>query len=359
LWSTAESIPPGNISGGGVTNFGAGGGGRYWVTVQNDAAPGETPTADTNGILVITSTGVGRNGATATAEVSVSTQTFPSILINGRARVRGNLSVKGTGGILHANNTLDVGGSPCADQYFSSSANIISPNNLKGAGCLGTGFNRPYQPIIPPPIYNIRNDFYRKADYIFGAFGTRAGKVYDFSGPGGTEKMLYNGNATGGTWVVGNSKWIWDPIMRQWMHTGDELPDGTYYSEGNFDIRGSFGTSSFPTKATFVAEGYIFVGGNKATLVPKYENYFLIAGSDLILKGNMLSISGELEAQGIVYAHHQIDFIGAAKVSGVVIAANQADTNSVGCNCNPVPLSSDGFMIVNGSAYRNIQRRIL
>ncbi|MEO6588243.1 MAG: pilus assembly PilX N-terminal domain-containing protein, partial [Pyrinomonadaceae bacterium] len=210
LWATSESIPAGNASGGGVTNFGAGGVGRYWVAVKNDTATGETPTTDNNGVLVITSTGLGRNGASATVEVSVSMQNFPAILINSKARVAGNLSVKGSSGILHANDTLDLNGSPCADQYFSSTGNVLNPGNLKGAGCGGIGVSRSNQQIIQPPIYNIRNDFYNQADYILGSSGSRAGKVYNFTGPGGTEKMIYNTSSSGGTWQVGSSKWTWN-----------------------------------------------------------------------------------------------------------------------------------------------------
>jgi hypothetical protein len=256
--------------------------------------------------------------------------------------------VKGSSGILHANDTLDIQGSPCADQYVSSSTNIISSNNLSGFGCFGTGIARANQPIIPPPIYNIRSDFYNNADYILGADGSKAGKIYDFSGANGAEKMIYN-TGSSGVWNVGSSKWIWDPSKKLWLHRGDQLPPGTYYTEGNFDIGGSFGTSLFPARATFIAEGYIYMGGNKAFIVPDYQNYFVVSGTDVILKGNLQSSSGELEAQGIVYAHHQIDFTGNPKINGVVIAANQADTNSPGCSCNPVPLGSDGFMSINGS----------
>ncbi len=348
LWTTSESIPAGNASGGGVTNFGAGGGGRYWVAVGNDTATGETSTTDNNGVLVITSTGLGRSGASATVEVTVSMQTFPAILINGKARVRGNLSVNGSSGIMHANDTLDLNGSPCADQYFSSSGNILNPGNSKGAGCVGVGVSRVNQQIIQPPIYNIRNDFYSRADYILGSSGSRAGKIYSFTGPAGSEKMIYNTNSSSGVWQVGSSKWTWKPDIKEWSHNGDELPPGTYYSEGNMDVKGSFGSASSPVSATFVAEGYIDLGGSKASIVPDYDNYFLVAGTDAYLKGNLLSIVGDLDVQGIVYAHHQIEFSGSARINGVVIAANQADTKSPGCLCNPVPLDN-GFMNFSGS----------
>jgi Tfp pilus assembly protein PilX len=65
---------------GGVTNFGAGGRGRYWVSVKNDTATGETPTTDSNGILIITSTGIGRDGSTATIEGTIRVSRFSGCL---------------------------------------------------------------------------------------------------------------------------------------------------------------------------------------------------------------------------------------------------------------------------------------
>ena len=102
------------------------------------------------------------------------------------------------------------------------------------------------QPVITPPVYNIRNDFYSKADYILGAIGSRGGRVYNFTGPNGAEKMIVNTNSTSGVWMVGSSKWKWDSVSKEWSHNGDELPPGTYYSEGNMDVKGSFGSSLFP-----------------------------------------------------------------------------------------------------------------
>ena len=90
------------------------------------------------------------------------------------------------------------------------------------------------------------------------------------------------------------------------------------------------------------------MGGNKAVIVPDYNNFFVVAGTDVVLKGNLQSVIGDLEVQGIVYARDQIDFSGSPRVNGVVIAANQADFNSFGCGCNPVPLVG-GYMTINGS----------
>lgn len=345
LWTSSESIPAGNATSGGVTNFGAGGSGRYWVAVKNDTATGETATTDLNGILIITSTGVGRDGATATVEVTIqdNSANYPGVLINGKAKISGSVKISGTNGILHANDTLMLNGNPCADQYFSTSANIINPNNLKGMGCLGIGFNRTNQPVIPPPVFNIRNDFYGKTDYILGGIGSQAGKVYNGSG-----QLIHDTKNTGNKWTQNGSTWEWIPSYRMWIQSGNSILNGSYYSEGNMAITANFGSSSIPARVSFIAEGFIYNQG-KQYLAPAYRNFSLIAGTDLKLTGKLTqSEVDDLELDGFTYAGHQIDFSGTPVIRGSVVAANQADTNSPGCNCNLVPLES-GYMSIRGN----------
>ena len=343
LWTLSEGIPAGNQSGGGVTNFGAGGKGRYWVSVKNDTEIGEIPEKDLNGILIITSTGVGRDGATATIESAVKVlNPLPAVLINGKANVSGNVKVSGVNGILHANDTLLVNGNPCADLYFSTSVNIINPTNTKGAGCNGGGVIRTNQPIIEPPIYNIRNDFYGKTDYTLGAIGTRAGKVYN-----GVGVLIADTTTTGNKWTSGTAQWTWYPEQRAWIQSGTSILSASFYSEGNIAITGNFGTSLNPARVSFIAEGCIYNLG-KQYMAPKYQNFSMVAGTDLKITGKLTEVSvDDLESDGITYALHQISFSGNPIIRGTVIAANQADTASPG-GTNLVPLES-GYMKISGN----------
>lgn len=342
LWTTAESIPAGNATGGGVTNFGAGGQGRYWVAVKNDTAAGETPTTDANGILIITSTGIGRDGATATVEVILqnSVASLPAILINGNAIISGSVKVEGANGILHANGNITINGAPCADAYFSASGSITNGNKLKGGNCTGTGNNRPNQPVIPLPVLDVRQTFRGKTDYLLD----KIGKVYDSLG-----NLVVDTNTTGKKWVKGNMVWTWDPNSLLWIQSGNIIVNGSYYSEGNIAISGNFGTKQFPASASFIAEGFLYNQG-KQYLIPYYQNYSLIAGTDMKLSGKFsLEEIADLEVEGFTYAHHQIDFSGTPTLRGSVIAANQADTNSPGCGCNLVQLDSSGAMNIRGN----------
>jgi len=83
-------------------------------------------------------------------------------------------------------------------------------------------------------------------------------------------------------------------------------------------------------------------------MAPKYQNFSMIAGTDLKISGRLTEVSVEdLEMDGITYALHQIDFSGTPTIRGAVVAANQADTPSPG-GINLVPLEA-GFMKISGN----------
>jgi Tfp pilus assembly protein PilX len=343
LWTSAEGIPAGSVTGGGVTNFGAEGTGRYWVAVKNDSSTGETATIDTNGVLIITSTGVGRDGSTATIEETVTIKgNFPAVLINGKAKISGNVKIQGSNGILHANDSLLLSGNPCSDVYFSTSADIVNPGNLKGANCVGSGVNPSSQPYVAPPVYNIRNDFYGKTDYILGAIGAQAGKVYNGSGI-----LISDTSKTSNKWVSGTATWEWSPSYMAWIQSGSSILSGSYYSEANIAITGNFGIKAIPSRVTFIAEGCIYNQG-KQYMTPAYRDFSMVAGTDIKISGKLDTGSDDLESEGLVYAHHQINFAGTPTINGTVVAANQADTNSPG-GSNLVPLES-GYMNISGNA---------
>lgn len=345
LWTTAAGIPAGSKTSGGMTGFGAGGAGRYWVTVKNDTATGETSTTDINGILVVTATGVGRNGSTVTIETNYYSKSInlPAVLINGKAKIAGSISVEGANGILHSNDTLRIDGAPCAEQYFSTSADIINPSKLKGSNCSGTGINRYSQPSIQTPILNVHDKFYGKTSFILGTTGTEAGKVYSGAGT-----LIADTNATGKKWTnTDGSIWLWDPTKMLWTQSGNKVTNGSYYSDGNIAVTGNFGTNAAPAQLSLFTEGYIYNQG-KQYITPFYENYTLVAGTDIKLSGKFSETEiADLELEGFTYAHHQIDFSGTPTLRGSVVAANQGDTDSPG-GLNLVPLDS-GWIKMNGN----------
>jgi hypothetical protein len=250
--------------------------------------------------------------------------------------------VKGTGGVVHTNNTLDFDGNPCASQYFSSASNILDPNKGgSGAGCTYTSGNvRANQPAITIPTYTL-TDLRSLADYILG----QDGKVYV---PGSTTPIA-DATSSGKWEPSGGDKWDWDSGNKLWKLSSNSLASGTYYSEGNLSISGNPGHTGTVPQVTLLAAGYIDISGNPS-FTPKLTHdgvaLSMIAGTDLKISGN--PTSGTSTAQGRLYAGHQLGLSGNANINGNIIVANLADTNSPG-GSNFVQLSS-GFMDISGNA---------
>ena len=123
------------------------------------------PNADVNKRILVRSVGTTANGATASVEQVFAANTVPALLVNGPLSVRGDVDVTGSGGIIHANGTMDiVGNSVCAEQYFSSAQQITGGIPEGGAGCDEDGEVRPGS--APINIRQIYPSNYRwRADY--------------------------------------------------------------------------------------------------------------------------------------------------------------------------------------------------
>lgn len=316
-------IPAGSNASGGVTTFGAGNTGRYWVSVANDTAPGETPAVDHNQTLIVTSTGIGRNGATSTVQATftVAMVNEPAIVVNGRAVIVGVPTILGANGIIHTNDTMTILGITCTEQYAASSANIVVlfPDLLHhgGGSCGGPGVRHTLAPPITVPVHDIPGEFKDRATYVLGATGERAGKVFDKAGT----------QIGSSPWTNAGGTWTWDGLLKTWTMAGSANPSGIYYSDGNIILAGITASFPAPAKATIVAEGFISVIG-VTNLTPAMDNYSLVAGTDLL-------IAGVLGTPGLYYARDQFDIIGITSVNGAIRVANQSDGASPG-GLNPV-----------------------
>lgn len=286
--------------------------GSYRVSVCDDDAleaassgspglPDSSPEHDANARVLIRSTGAGRDGATATIEAEVARVGLPAILVDGNLRINGNPSVMGEGGAVHANGSLDLIGSPCAQKYVSASGPISGGGSVAGgAACLPSSADvrRDADPI-PVPLL-VPASFRTRADFVLGADGlarNRAGAV------------------------VTLSDWSWSASSRTWSG-GRNIPGGTYYVEGNVNIGGSPGSAGAPLALTVVSEGYVDITGSPS-LMPALAgtpSYSVVAGTDLRLAGNPTTTY-----TGVFYAGDQVDFSGNPNVVGQVIAKNQGD----------------------------------
>ena len=329
------------------------GGGSYRVAVSddNDETGGiaNNPNADTNKRVVITSIGLGRNGATATVEVIIGVTPAPALLVEGQLRISGNPNIMGSGGAAHANGLLDIDGRPCAEQYISSAAGIVDGDKVgTGAGCDGND-SRPAQEKITVPNYDpnaaANAGLRANADYVLGDDG----KVYDKSG-------AQIADASGGKWEVpvggDTMTWDWNSGNKEWTLGGDAVVEGTYYADGsNIKISGNAGSkAASPPKVTLIAEGYIDISGTP-NFVPHltYNDVpvSMIAGTDLVISGN--PVSGTFTSQGLHYAAGQLKLSGNPDIFGQVMSADLNDNDSPGGK-NPVDIKAgDDFVVVSGN----------
>ncbi len=320
LWSQSESIPAGSFDGGGITGFGANGEGRYFVSVRNDTAPGETTNTDSNGILIVTSNGIGRDGANATIEITIynPSVSYPSFLADGDIKLNGDLKVLGPNGIIQVNGNTDNNqnnGLVCAEKKISITKNIVNNNNLwTTANCNvnPTAGNTLITKPLPPPIIDIptlRSEFKPKANFVF-----KAGNIYRQTN--GVESSFPLSNLEKITY--GFDKWNWNNSKKLWTYTDNNgiMYNGTYYFEYSIAVSTTF-KSLFPPKVTFLSEGSIDIS-KLPDIQPHLPGYALVSCNDLVL-GLKIDINTN---PGMIYAYGQIEILGKTEIWGSVIAAN-------------------------------------
>jgi hypothetical protein len=314
------------------------GSGSYRVSVCDDdgvertarppALPDQDPNHDANFRVLVRSTGLGRNGASATVEAILTRVGLPGLLVDGPLRLEGGMALLGPAGWLHANGAVELQGSPCAGLYFSASGGI-SGAGLGGAGCTASGADvRPLQARIPVPTLEIPG-IRRFADHVLGADGfiRKAGSVVTLPG------------------------WTWDWGSRRWA--GDAtIPGGTYYAEGNVELSGESASPPpdeprTPLSLSVIAEGSIDV--KSLPLISALTPYTLVAGTDLRLQGD----PGTTYA-GLFYAGDQLGIEGSPTLMGQIIVKNAGDAGHPASATNPALNNlvrlEDGFVTLRGDS---------
>ena len=334
------------------------------------------PNADVNKRILVRSVGTTANGATASVEQVFAANTVPALLVNGPLSVRGDVDVTGSGGIIHANGTMDiVGNSVCAEQYFSSSQQITGGIPEGGAGCDEDGEVRPG--TAPINIRQIYPSNYRwRADYWLTT-------VILPNGPGGSlrvngqvrQNLSANHPALSDadfTTIPPPAAWTFSDNRYEWTANGGNavaLPRAIYYATTNVSLNGNVDATTLPAPLpapgspgttpgmTILADGWVRIGGGAHLIgklsVPTIGLMTIVAGTDIDVAGNA-GCGAAVCHVGLYYARHQIEMSGTPVVSGQVVALNQADTiyptaALPGVNAiNLVPLVF-GYMKISGN----------
>ena len=385
-----------------VTSAAAGGQvigtGSYRVYVCDDhdtdginpatGAADDDPDWDNNRRILVRSVGTTPNGATATVEHVYGPASVPALLVNGNLKVRGDVDVAGTHGIIHSNGTTDiVGNSACAQQYFSSTQQITGGIPEGGAGCDQPGELRPG--AAPVNIRNIDVASYRLlAEYWLDVKVTVVGSTSTVSGVIKRNPSYPAAAANDAALVVCPTAfpdlrcpavpagWSFNRNAYEWRSNGN-VHTTVYYATTHVNMGGNFNTSvavnaagttvpsgtATPTGPvtpglTILAQGSILLGGGATVAgklnVPGNGQMALISNQDLDLNGT--SGGGGATWSGLLYARHQMEVSGSPAVFGQVVALNAADTSFPAGSpdpqvnpSNPVQLTSGGFMEISGT----------
>ncbi len=294
------------------------GNGKYVVKVSDDPADTDgNPNADSNGRIVITSTGSGQNGATSTTEVIIGSTTSPgrlAILADGDFSTSNEINVKGPNASAHANRSFSNSSEFCVENKISHGS-VFSMNLSKitsGSACstAGTvGVNVFYnQPKITPEIYDVPTlqiIFRPQADYILKGNGTIIKK--------GSAITMTAAEIT----AAGLSDWVWDSGKKWKWGSGSLISDGIYYAEGsNLEITNG-GNNTTPPKITLIAEGAIEIS-NGPSFQPKLLGFALVSGNDIKIT-SQIGVSGN---PGLVYSYGQMEVTNQSTFYGWLQAAN-------------------------------------
>jgi len=305
------------------------GAGKYTVTTVNGTQPNTK---------IITSIGIGSNGASATVEATVQFATAAvsdaAIVVNGNLAINANIQILGEKGIIHANGNMTLSGNNRSQKYFSATGTISGsftspcPNGSKtGAppSCDATTDVRAGQQVQTVPDIK-PTDFSSQADYLFyPQNGATPAQIKDKTG------AVVATNCQSGCW----GGWTWNSSQGWVANSGSTMPAGNYYAvQSSFQINRTFGTSGSPLNITFVADGSVSFSSGASYMTGKAtkdgRKFAVVAGADVSIGGANINTTNY---ESTFYARHQF-YLGGGQpvIYGNIAVYNEADTALYGQN---------------------------
>lgn len=319
------------------------------------------PNTDVDLVVLMRSVGFGPRGSRAAVELTLGAAAMPAVVVEGNLEVKGNPTVTGPAGSIHANGTLLLSGNPCTHVYYASVDGTTETGNVQGGtGCTAADVDaRPFSPRLNIPKLDPFT-VARQAQAAGVAVYTLIGKnaiAPDGSTPCGANLgCAYSGLPAGpaGSGIASTLALLaaipagfdFQTNGKTWRTQGVTQP-GTYFIVGNADITantGGAGGTNVPL--SILAMGSITANGNP-DIVPSATVPFI--GPILMIAGHDLDLGATFDAayEGLFYARHQLDIKGSPTLNGQVIALNEADTQYE--SKNPVPLDASGVMVIAGN----------
>ena len=349
------------------------GAGRYYVQLCDNhiteqvlvtPGPDADPNIDVDKVVRVRSVGFGPGGSRAAIESTFGAAAMPAVVVNGNLEVKGNPTVTGPAGSIHANGTLLLSGNPCTYVYYASVAGTTQTGNVQGGSdCTAAGVDsRPFSPKLNiPSLTPLAVARRAVASGVVVTTLLPKGWTDPVNSPGincvSNDGCAYYG-LPGSTGVASTlvaypptapgpipAGWTYANNGKTWSSKG-ETQAGTYYVVGNADIQANTGGVGGGTASLSVlAEGSISANGNP-DVVPHATIYLM--GPILMIAGHDLDLGATFDAayEGLFYARHQLDIKGSPTLNGQVIALNEADTDYE--SKNPVT-RTNGVMTIGGS----------
>lgn len=332
--------------------------GRYFVQLcdnhsREQVAPAPNtnndPNTDVDQTLLMRSVGFGPRGSRAAVELTLGAAAMPAVVVEGNLEVKGNPTVTGPAGSIHANGALELSGNPCTHVYYASVEGTVESGNVQGgAACTAAGVDaRPFSPRMNIPKLS---PFAVAQQAVTAGFQVRTLLPNGFNNGttvcANTAGCAYLG-LLGGVLVPTAipSGWDYQSNGKTWRTQG-QTQAGTYYIVGNAEITANTGgVGGGNAQLSVLAEGSISANGNP-DVVPHSNVPFI--GPILMIAGHDLDLGATFDAsyEGLFYARHQLDIKGSPTLNGQVIALNEADTPYE--SKNPVTKAS-GVMVIAGN----------
>lgn len=303
------------------------------------------PFNDINQTLIVQAIGYGPDNTSVVLEAVISPIELPALVTNGDLDMSGNVTIDGTEGDVHSNGSLTISGNSAdvsGDASASGTLNCDDPcDQVDGTASGGAA------PLPLPPVH--ASDYRSHADYILTSAGLMTQldgtPIVDCSGGGNPCRNDYGLTFNSGsvvTWSFVNSAVL-----------------GTYYVEGSADIAGP-GSAATPAQVSIIAEGSIHVGGN-TYLTPDSPELLFVTDVDLDISGG--GVLGEVDAQGQILVHEQLDISGSPALTGQLLVENAAntpgspiDSNSISGNPTITYSGGLGSGIYSVTGWRDIRQ---
>ena len=289
------------------------------------------PTTDGNTQIVVQAVGYATDGAATTLEALIVSIDAPAIVSNGDLTIRGNTSIVGANGSVHANLDLAVDGNPTVSGDATASAGFSTSGNPTIGGYSGGGQS-------PHPVSAVSAmDYKWMADYILKSDGT----MTDGAGALICDAWVVADacETAGYMWVfAGANGWTASSV-------GANSDNQTYYAETDIATTGSTGTNADPLNITIIAEGNIDIAGN-GVFEADTPGLLFVTDMDLEISGNR----DQVGADALILVHEQISLRGNLSLrAGIVIEdaatiSNLVTTNTVGVAGN-VTVTNSGTLL--------------